>query len=81
MSPTKLDARGIGGCVLAEGHSPYLLKDGTQTYRVALTRSLLRAEPCMRRLADAPPIGLEEAHALGYHVVRSYDDAVMHGLV
>jgi hypothetical protein len=80
MSPTKMDARGIGGCVLAEGRSPYLLKDGTQTYRVALTRSLLRAEPCMRRLADAPPISFEDAHARGYRVVHSYDEAVMYGI-
>jgi ABC-type thiamine transport system ATPase subunit len=81
MSPTKMDAKGIGGCVLAEGRSPYLLKDGTQTYRVALTRSLLRAEPCLRRLIDEPSISHEEARALGYRVVYSYDDAVMHGLV
>ena len=80
MSPTRLNARGIGGCVLADGRTEYPLKDGTRTYRVALTRSLLRAEPCMRRLADAPPISLEEARALGYRIVYSYDDAVMHGL-
>lgn len=80
MSPIKERARGIGGCVLAEGSSPYHLKNGTSTYNVAVTVSLLRAEPCLRRLRELPPISREEALARGYRIVHSYDEAVMHGL-
>jgi len=42
MSPIRQIARGIGGCVLAEGSIAYGLKDGTPTYSVAVTVSLLR---------------------------------------
>jgi len=80
MSPIRQIARGIGGCVLAEGSIAYGLKDGTPTYSVAVTVSLLRAEPCLRRLIDAPPISREQATARGYRIVHSYDEAVMYGL-
>ena len=80
MSPFKQSAMGLRGCVLAPGGSPYRLKNGTQTYNVAVTISLLRAEPSLRRLLEATPIACDEATALGYRLVRSYDDAVMHGL-
>ena len=81
MSPIRQLARGIGGCVLAEGTVAYGLKDGTPTYNVAVTVSLVRAEPCLRRLNDAPPISREQAAARGYRIVHSYDEAVMYGLV
>jgi len=81
MSPNKQTAMGIGGCVLAPGGSLYKLKTGTPTCDVAVTISLLRAEPSLRRLSDARHIACDKATALGYRLVRSYDDAVMHGLV
>jgi len=81
MSPNKLSAKGLGGCVLASGRSLYRLKDGTQTYKVAVTVSLLRAEPSLRRLSETAPMACDEAAALGFRMVRSYDDAVTHGLV
>jgi hypothetical protein len=56
-------------------------KDGTQTCNVAVTVSLLHAEPSLRRLSEATPIACDKATALGYRLVRSYDDAVMHGVV
>ena len=80
MSPNKLSAKGLGGCVLVPGSSLYRLKDGTQTYNVVVTVSLLRAEPSLRRLSEAAPVPCDKAAALGYRLVRSYDDAVMHGL-
>ena len=80
MSPNKLSAKGIGGCVLVPGGSLYRLKDSTQTYNVAVTVSLLLAEPSLRRLSEGTPIACGKATALGYRLVRSYDDAVMHGL-
>jgi hypothetical protein len=61
--------------------SLYRLKDGTQTCNVAVTVSLLRAEPSLRRLSEATPIACDKATALGFRLVRSYDDAIMHGLV
>ena len=81
MSPNKLAAKGLGGCILAPGGSLYRLKNGTQTYNVAVTVSLLRAEPSLRRLSESTPVGCDKAAELGYRLVRSYDDAVMHGLV
>lgn len=81
MSPIKQTAMGIGGCVLVPGASLYRLKNGTQTWMVAVTVSLLHAEPALRKLSKASSIACEEATALGYRRVRSYDDAVMHGLV
>jgi len=81
MSPNKQTAMGIGGCVLAPGGSLYRLKTGTSTYDVAVTVSLLRAEPSLRRLSEARHIACDQATALGYRLVRSYDDAIVHGLV
>jgi hypothetical protein len=81
MSPNKLSAKGLGGCVLAPGGSLYRLKDGTQTCNVAVTVSLLCAEPSLRKLSEATPIACDKATALGYRLVRSYDDAITHGLL
>lgn len=81
MSPIKQTAMGIGGCVVVPGNSLYRLKNGTQTYMVAVTVSLLHAEPSLRKLSEATRISCEDATALGYRRIRSYDDAVMHGLV
>ena len=60
MSPNKLSAKGIGGCVLVPGGSHYRLKDGTQTYHVAVTVSLLHAEPSLRRLSEGTPIACDK---------------------
>ena len=81
MSPFKQAAVGLGGCVLAPGRSVYKLKNGTQTHNVAVTVSLLRAEPSLRRLSEAVRINCEEAAAQGYSFVRCYDDAVALGVV
>lgn len=81
MSPIKQAARGIGGCVVVPGGSLYRLKNGTQTYNVAISVSLLRAEPSLRKLSEATRMACDEATAQGYRLARSYDDAVMHGLV
>ena len=81
MSPHKQRALGISGCRLAPAGQAYALKDGSQTREIAVTVTLLRAEPCLHRLNEAAEISDERAAALGYRMVRSYDDAVMHGLV
>jgi hypothetical protein len=81
MSPFKQAAVGLGGCVLVPGRSLYRLKNGTQTHKVAVTVSLLRAEPSLRRLSEAVRINCEKAAAQGYSVVRRYDDAVALGVV
>ena len=81
MSPHKQRALGISGCRLALGGQAYRLKDGTPTQALAVSVTLLRAEPCLRRLNEAQAISEEQASAQGYHFVRTYDDAVMHGLV
>ena len=81
MSPDKEIAKGIGGCVLALGNSPYRLKDGAQTYAVAVRVSLLRAEPSLRKLSEAKVISCREAVARGYRLVRNYDEAANYGLV
>ena len=80
MSPDKLTAKGIGGCVLALGNTPYRLKDGVQTHAVAVPVTLVCAEPCLRRFAESSSISYAEAKARGYRIVRTYDDAVVHGL-
>jgi hypothetical protein len=80
MSPIKLSMKGRAGCILAPGRSSYRLEDGTQTSKVAITVSLLHAEPSLRRLSEGTPVDCEEAVAAGYRLVRSYDDAVTHGL-
>jgi hypothetical protein len=81
MSPYKQQALGIAGCRLAPCGNAYRLKDGTPTQQLAVTVSLLRAEPCLHRLYEAAAISAEEARAQGYRFVRSYDDALMYGLV
>ena len=80
MSPNKLAAKGLAGCILAPGSSPYRLKDGTVTYHVAVKVSLLRAEPSLRKLSETTAIDCHEAAERGYRLVRSYEDAVNHGL-
>jgi hypothetical protein len=80
MTPNKQGALGIGGCVLVPGSIAYRLANGEVTHRLAVTVSLLWAEPSLRRLPEGIPIGCDEAVAQGYRVVRSYDEAVMHGL-
>lgn len=80
MSPDKQIAKGLGGCVLARGSAPYRLKDGVQTYAVAVPVSLLLAEPCLRRFSEAAAISCDEASARGYRVIRSYGEAVAFGL-
>lgn len=54
--------------------------NGTWTHKLAVTVSLLWAEPSLRKLSKGLLIGREEAAAQGYRLVRKYDDAVMHGL-
>lgn len=71
----------IAGCRLAATRIPYRLKDGTQTYDVAVTVSLLLAEPSLRRWQEGVPISCEAAALRGYQVIRGYDDAVAYGLV
>jgi hypothetical protein len=80
MTPNKLIVKGIGGCVLAPGPNAYRLKSGAWTHNLAVTVSLLRAEPSLRRLSEGVPIACEEAAEQGYRLVRRYDEAVMHGL-
>jgi hypothetical protein len=80
MSPIKLSVKGLAGCVLVPGRSPYQLKDGTHTHKVAIAVSLLHAEPSLRWLSEGTPVDCEQAVAAGYRLVRSFDDAVTHGL-
>ena len=80
MTPNKQAALGIGGCVLVPGLAAYRLKNGTSTHMLAVTQSLLWAEPSLRKLSEGVPIGCEEAAVQGYRLVRRYDDAVMYGL-
>jgi len=80
MTPNKQVAKGLGGCVLVPGPAAYRLKSGGWTHNLAVTVSLLRAEPSLRRLAEGLPIACEEAVAQGYRLVRRYEEAVMHGL-
>ena len=72
MSPVKLLARGIAGCRLTTRAAPDLL---------AVTVSLLLAEPCLHGICRAETISIELAQARGYRIVRSYDDAVASGLL
>ncbi|WP_280156318.1 hypothetical protein [Piscinibacter sp. XHJ-5] len=81
MTPNKQIAKGLGGCMLVPGPSAYRLKSGAWTHHLAVTVSLLHAEPSLRRLAEGVPIPCHEAAAQGYRQVRCYDDAVAHGLV
>jgi hypothetical protein len=80
MSPVKLFAHGLAGCRLVEGNGSYLLADGSPTRAVAVTVSLLHAEPCLSRLLGAAPISMELAKVQGYRIAHSYDDAVASGL-
>jgi hypothetical protein len=80
MSPYKQHAVGLSACRLVLGRSTYALNDGSPTQHIAITVSLLRAEPALRRLFEAPPISTEEAVALGYRIVRSYVEAEADGL-
>ena len=81
MSPIKQRIIGISGCRLATGDASYQLQDGTTTSAVAITVSLLCAEPCLRRWSEAVAISTEEAEAKGYRLVRTYDAALGHGLI
>ena len=81
MSPNKQAAKGIGGCVLVPSADTYRLKSGAWTRNVAVTVSLLRAEPSLRRLSENAFISCEDAAAQGYRLVRRYDDAVTYRLV
>ena len=80
MRPGKEVAVGIAGCVLVPGPNAYQLADGSWTDRLAVTVSLLWAEPCLRKLSEGAAIGCEEAVAQGYKLVRRYDDAIACGL-
>jgi hypothetical protein len=81
MSPNKHIAKGIGGCVLVPGPSTYPLRSGASTHLVAVTVSLLWAEPSLRRLPESAPIRCDDAAAQGYRIVRRYEDAITHGLI
>jgi hypothetical protein len=81
MSPIKQAAVGIGGCVLVPGGNLYRLQNGKQTYNVAVTVSLLLAEPSLRRRPKSESMRCEEATAQGYRLVRSYDEAIAQGIV
>ena len=81
MSPNKQRAHGIAGCRLVPGQSPYRLRDGTWTAHMAVTVSLLLAEPSLRRWQEGAPIDCETAAQKGYRFVRTYDDAVAYGLM
>jgi hypothetical protein len=81
MRPGKEVAMGIAGCVLVPGPNAYQLANGSWTDRLAVTVSLLWAEPCLRKLSEGTPIGCEEAVVQGYKRVRRYDDAIACGLV
>jgi hypothetical protein len=81
MSPYKQHAVGLSACRLVLGRGSYALSDGSPTQQIAITVSLLRAEPALRRLFEAPAISIEEALALGYRIVRSYREAEADGLV
>lgn len=80
MSPDKIAFKGLAGCVIAVGNTPYQLKDGTTTHAVVVPVTLVRAEPCLRRFAESSPISREAAQARGYRFIRTYDDAVVYGL-
>jgi hypothetical protein len=72
---------GMSGCVLVPGPHAYALANGTRTDKLAVTVSLLWAEPSLRKLSEGIPIACESAFAQGYRLVRRYADAVAHGLV
>jgi len=82
MSPTKQRFLGLAGCQLVVGGSSYRLRDGKSTQQLAITLSLLFAEPSLRRHKHKQSVAIscEAAAALGYQVARTYDDAVIFGL-
>lgn len=73
MSPIKQAAHGIAGCVV-------LPRRDEAGRLLAVTLSLVRAEPCLRRLAGLNASSFAEAQALGCRWIRSYDEAVLCGL-
>ena len=83
MSPTKQRFVGLAGCQLVVGGSSYRLRDGKSTYQLAVTLSLLFAEPSLRRHKQDQSVAIscEAAAALGYQVARTSDDAAIFGLV
>lgn len=83
MSPTKQRFVGLAGCQLVVGGHSYRLKDGKSTRQLAITLSLLLAEPSLRRHKSKQSLAIscEAAAALGYQVARTYDDAATLGLV
>ncbi len=81
MSPIKQAALGLAGCILVPGSSFYRLQNGTQTHNVAVTVSLLLAEPSLRRLLRAEPMSCGEATAQGYRIVRTYEEAMAQRVV
>ena len=80
MSPNKQRFMGLSGLRLVGGFVPYRLSDGTVTRDVAVTLSLLSAEPCLGRLKLGEQISVEAAAELGYRTVRSFAEATQHGL-
>jgi hypothetical protein len=80
MSPTKQRALGTSGCRLAPIAASYPLKDGSATRLVAVTVSLLLAEPCLRRYIEGQSMPTEAALGQEYRVVRNYEDALALGL-
>ena len=47
---------------------------------MAVSVTLLQAEPSLGRLNEAQPISDEQANEQGYRFVRTYEDAVTFGL-
>ncbi|HET9646026.1 MAG TPA: hypothetical protein VFP68_22345 [Burkholderiaceae bacterium] len=80
MSPNKQRFIGLSGLRLVAGFVPYRLSDGTVTYSVAVSLSLLKAEPCLGRWKLGEEISVETARGLGYRTARSFDEAAEHGL-
>jgi len=81
MSPVKLFAHGLAGCRLARGTGSYRSANGNPSNVLAVTVSLLLAEPCLHCFCGPETISVELAQAKGYRVVRSYDEAVALGLL
>lgn len=80
MTPHKQRAKRIGGCVIVSGNVTYRLKDGTPKQTVVVPRSFAFAEPSLRRLVESTALSWEDVRALGYRVVRTYEEAVAYGL-
>jgi len=81
MTPYKERLLGIAGCRLVAGSTPYRLRDGTTTTYLAMSVSLLIAEPSLRHWQEGQRIDWETAVQRGYRFIRSYDDAVAYGLL